>query len=85
MQEVFHGFPVDQVGLAYYNIPHLSTQGTNQVGTSHQEAALAKSDDAQVIQNLSKQIQGATTNQMQYNPGSSACAIADMASSESDG
>ena len=22
MKEVFHGFPVDQVGTAYYNIPH---------------------------------------------------------------
>ena len=39
MKEVFHGFLVGQVGPAYYNIPHLSTQGTNQVGTSHQEAA----------------------------------------------
>ena len=46
------------------------TQGTNQAGTSHQEAALAKSDDAQAIQNSSEQIQGATTHQMQYNPGS---------------
>ena len=25
MKEVFHRFPVDQVGLAYYNIPHPST------------------------------------------------------------
>ena len=45
MKEVFHGFPVGQVGLAYYNIPHPSTQGTNQVGTSHQEAASAGNDD----------------------------------------
>ena len=37
MKEVFHGFPVGHVGLAYYNIPHLLTQGTNQVSTSHQE------------------------------------------------
>ena len=29
MKEVFHGCPIDQVGLAYYNIPHPSTQGTN--------------------------------------------------------
>ena len=36
MKEVFHGFPAGQVGLAYYNIPHPSTQGTNQAGTSHQ-------------------------------------------------
>jgi hypothetical protein len=46
MKEVFHGFPLDQVGSAYYNIPHPSTQGTNQAGTSHQEGALAKIDDA---------------------------------------
>ena len=59
---LIHGFPHDQVGPAYYNIPHPSTQATNQAGTSHQEAALAKSDDAQAIQNSSKQIQGATTN-----------------------
>ena len=45
MKEVFHGFPVDQIGLAYYNIPHPSTQGTNQVSTSHQEAAPAGNDD----------------------------------------
>ena len=33
--------PVGQVGLAYYNIPDPSTQGTNQVSTNHQEAAPA--------------------------------------------
>ena len=55
----------------YYNIPHPLTQGTNQADTSHQEAALAKSDDAQAIQNSSEQIQGATINQMQNNPRSS--------------
>ena len=33
MKEMFHGFPLDQVGPAYYNIPHPSTQGTNQAGT----------------------------------------------------
>jgi len=70
-KEVFHAFLLDQVGPAYYNIPHPLTQGTNQAGTSHQEAGLAKSDDSQAIQNSSKQIKGATTNQMQYNPGSS--------------
>ena len=53
MKEVFHGFPLDQVGLAYYNILHPSTQGTNQASTSRQEAVLAKSDDAQAIQNPS--------------------------------
>ena len=39
MKEVFHGFPVDQVGPAYYNIPHPLTQGTNQ------EVAPAINDD----------------------------------------
>ena len=45
MKEVIHGFLVGQVGPAYYNIPHPATQGTNQVGTSHQEAAPASNDD----------------------------------------
>ena len=45
MKEVFHGYPIDQVGPAYYNIPHPSTQGTNQAGTSHQKAALVGNDD----------------------------------------
>ena len=45
MKEVFHGFPLDQVGPTYYNIPHPSTQRTNQAGTSHQEAAPAGNDD----------------------------------------
>ena len=45
MKEVFHGYPIDQVGPVYYNIPHLSTQGTNQAGTSHQEAAPADNND----------------------------------------
>jgi len=49
MKEVFHGFPVDQIGLAYYNIPHPSTQGTNQVGTSRQEAAPVGNDDVQAV------------------------------------
>ena len=35
MKEVFHGYPIDQIGPAYYNIPHLSTQWTNQASTSH--------------------------------------------------
>ena len=34
MKVVFHGFPVDQVGPVYYNIPHSSTQGTNKASTS---------------------------------------------------
>ena len=64
MKEVFHGFPIDQVGLAYYNIPHPSTQGTNLAGTSHQEAAPAGNDDVLVVQSSSEQVQGATTNQI---------------------
>ena len=68
MKEVFHGFPVDQVGSAYYNIPHSSTQGTNQTGTSRQGVALAGNDDVQAIQSSSEQAQGVTTNQIQYNP-----------------
>ena len=71
MKEVFHGFPIDQVGLAYYNIPHPSTQGTNQADTSHHEAAPADNDDVQAVQSSSKQVQGATTNQIQHNHGSS--------------
>ena len=54
MNEVFYGYPIDQIGPAYYNIPHSSTQGTNQADTSHQEATLVKSDDAQAIQNSSE-------------------------------
>ena len=70
MKEVFHGFPIDQVGSAYYNVPHPSTQGTNQAGTRHQEATLTGNDDVQAIQSSSKQIQGTTTNQVQNNPRS---------------
>ena len=71
MKEVFHGYLIDQIGPAYYNIPHPSTQGMNQAGTSHQEEAPAGNDDVQAIQSSSEQVQGATANQMQYNPGSS--------------
>jgi hypothetical protein len=39
MKEVFYGFPLDQDGLAYCNIPHLSTQEVNHAGTSQQGAA----------------------------------------------
>ena len=70
MKVVFHGFPIDQVGPAYYNIPHLSTQGTNKIGTSHQETAPAGSDDVWAVQSSSKQAQGTTMNQIQYNPRS---------------
>ena len=71
MKEAIHGFLVGEGGLAYYNIPDPSTQGTNQVGTSHQEAALAGSGDVQIVQGSSEQAQGTTTNQIQYNPGPS--------------
>jgi DNA-directed RNA polymerase subunit L len=56
MKEVFYGFPLDQVGPAYYNIPHPSTQGTNHASTSQQGVALAKDDDIKAIQNSSDQI-----------------------------
>ena len=71
MKEVFYGYPIDQVGPAYYNISHPSTQGTNQAGTSHQEAAPASNNDVQVVQSSSEQTQGVTMNQIQYNPRSS--------------
>ena len=45
MREAIHGFLVGLGGPAYYNILDSSTQGTNQVGTSHQEAAPAGSGD----------------------------------------
>ena len=68
MREVIHGFPVGQGGPTYYNIPDPSTQGSNQVGTSHQEAALAGNGDVQALQGSSEQTLGTTTNQIQYNP-----------------
>ena len=55
MKEAIHEFSVGQVGSAYYNIPHSSTQGTNQVGTSHQEVAPASDNDVQVVQSSSEQ------------------------------
>ena len=64
MKDVFHGYPIDQIGPSYYNIPHPSTRGTNQVGTSHQEAALAGNDDAQAVQSSTKQVEGTTTNEI---------------------
>ena len=57
MKEVFHGCPIDQVGPAYYNIPHPSTQGTNQAGTSHKKVALTGNDDVQAVQSSSEQVQ----------------------------
>ena len=53
MREAIHGFLVGQGGPAYYNIPDPSTQGTNQVDTSHQEAAPAGNDDVQAVQGSS--------------------------------
>ena len=64
MKEVFHGYPIDLVGPAYCNIPHPSTQGTNQASTSDQEATLAGNDDAQAVQSSFEQVQGTTTNQI---------------------
>ena len=54
MKEAIHGFPVGQVGPAYYNISHPSTQGTNQVDTSHQEAAPASNGDVYTLQGSSE-------------------------------
>ena len=64
MREAIHGFLVGQGGPAYHNIPDLSTHGTNQVGTSHQEAAPAGSGEVQTVQGSSEQAQGTTTNQI---------------------
>ena len=55
MREAIHGFPVGQGGPVYYNIPDPSTQWTNQVDTSHQEAAPASNDDVQVVYSSSEQ------------------------------
>ena len=54
MKEAIHGFLVGQVGPVYYNIPDPSTQGTNQVGTSHHEAAPTGSGDVQTVQGSSE-------------------------------
>ena len=54
MKEAIHGFLVGQVGPAYYNILDPSTQGTNQVSTSHQGATLAGNGDVQAVQGSSK-------------------------------
>ena len=45
MKEAIHEFPIGQVGPTYYNIPHPTTHGTNQVSISHQEAAPTSNDD----------------------------------------
>ena len=67
MKEAIHGIPVSQVGSTCYNIPDPLTQGTNQVGTSHQEA-VPGNGDVQTLQGSSKQTLGTATNQIQYNP-----------------
>ena len=64
MKEAVHGFSVCQVGPAFYNFPHPSTQGTNQVGTSHQEAAPAGNNDVQAVQGSSEQAERTTMNQI---------------------
>ena len=69
MKEVIHGIPVGQVGLTCYNIPDPLTQGTNQVDTSHQEAAPTSNGGVQTLQGSSEQTLGTATNQIQYNPG----------------
>ena len=64
MKEAIHEIPVGQVGSTCYNIPDSSTQGTNQVSTSHQEAAPAGNSDVQTLQGSSEQTPGTTTNQI---------------------
>ena len=54
MKEAIHGSLVGQIGPTYYNIPHPATQGTNQVSTSHQEAAPTGSGDIQTVQGSSE-------------------------------
>ena len=62
MKEAIHGISVSQVGSTCYNIPDQSTQGTNQVSTSHQEAVPASNGDIQILQGSSKQTPGTATN-----------------------
>ena len=49
MKEAIHGIPVSQFGSTCYNIPDPLTQGTNEVDTSHQEAAPAFNGDVQAL------------------------------------
>ena len=69
MKEAIHGFTVGQGGPACYNAPDPSTQGINQVSTSHQEAVPAGSGDVQTVQGSSEQTQGTAANQTQYSSG----------------
>ena len=48
MKEVFHGYPINQDGPVYYNIPHPLTKGTNQASTSN--------DDVQAVLSSSEQV-----------------------------
>ena len=59
-----HEIPIGRVGSTCYNIPDLSTQGTNQVGTSHLEAAPAGNGDVQALQGLSEQTLGISMNRL---------------------
>ena len=52
-------------------MPDRLTQGTNQVGTSHQEVAPTGNGGVQTLQGSSEQTPGTATNQIQYNPGPS--------------
>ena len=71
MKEEIHEIPVGQVGSTCYNIPDPLTQGTNQVGTSHQEATPTGNGGVRTLQGSSEQTLGTATNQIQYNPGPS--------------
>ena len=62
------GFQLIRLGQLITTFHIHRTHGTNQAGTSHQETAPAGNDDVQVVQSSSKQVQGATANQIQYNP-----------------
>ena len=64
MKEAIHGILVGQVGLTCYNIPDPLTQGTNQVSTSHQEAAPTGNGGVQTLQGSSEQTPGTATNQI---------------------
>ena len=69
MKEAIHGIPVGQVGSTCYRIIDLLTQGTNQVGTNHQETTPTSNGDVQTLQGSSEQTPGTSMNQVQYNPG----------------
>ena len=64
MKEVFHGFLVDQIGQLITTFHNHQLKGLL-------KPALAIKKQHQVVQGSSEQVQGATTNQIQYNPRSS--------------